>query len=834
MRKIFICLLLLISSNFLFAQNVQSPAEFLGYTLGTKFTPHYKIVAYFNAVAQAVPGMVKVEKYGETNEGRPLMVAYVASTENMQNLDAIRKNNLRIAGMAKDKMAPALQGSPAICWLSYNVHGNEPTSSEASMQTLYALVDPANTQTKEWLKNTVVIIDPCLNPDGRDRYVNWYNDVVGKNYNADPQAREHNEPWPRGRTNHYNFDLNRDWSWQTQKESKARIKLYNSWLPQVHVDFHEQGYNDPYFFPPAAEPFHEVITPWQREFQGLIGQNNAAHFDANNWLYFTRQEFDMFYPSYGDTYPTYNGAIGMTYEQGGIDAGLGVKTSTGDTLTLVQRVAHHYTASISTIETSSKYADRLVNEFKKFYDDDINGAGFLYKTYVLTSDDANTIQSIADLLTNNGIEYGVTAQTNFRGYNYFTGKDENYSAKKYQIAISSYQPKSRYAKVLFEPRSLLSDSATYDITAWSIPYAYGVDAYAVKDKLDLSTYNGPLQVQNIQSNYGLIIPYKSFDAAKLLSYLLVNKVQVRYAEKSFTYNNKVYDPGTLIVLKGNNISNWNAITNTACQQFSIQAEEVSSGFMQKGYDFGSDKTPFIHAPKVAMFTGSDVSSESAGEVWDFFDESLQYPISLINVSDWDYLKLTDYNVLILPDGDYPFKDDKSAMDKIKSFIRQGGKVISIESAVEQLASGNFGFSLKEPKDADNSDSAANYSLLKKYGQRERDYLKTSIPGAIYRLALDNSHPLAFGYPEFYFTLKQNTDLYSYMKNGWNVAALKKADYTSGFVGSTLKPELIDGTLIGATGYGSGNIIFFADDPLFRLFWQNGKLMFSNAIFLVGE
>lgn len=834
MRKIFICLFLLTGSHFLFAQNVQSPAEFLGYTLGTKFTPHYKIVAYFNAVAQAAPGMVKIEKYGETNEGRPLIVAYIASAENMQNLEAIRTNNLRIAGMAKDKMASVVQAAPAITWLSYNVHGNEPTSSEAAMQTLFALVDPSNTQTKTWLKNTVVIIDPCLNPDGRDRYVNWYNDVVGKNFNADPQAREHSEPWPRGRTNHYNFDLNRDWSWQTQKESKARMKLYNSWLPQVHVDFHEQSYNDPYFFPPAAEPFHEVITPAQREFQNLFGQNNAAHFDSNNWLYFTRQEFDMFYPSYGDTYPTYSGAIGMTYEQGGISAGLGVKTSSGDTLTLVQRVAHHYTASLSTIETSSKYAERLVNEFKKFYDDDINGAGFLYKTYVLTSDDANTIQSVAELLTNNGIEYGVTQQTNFRGYNYFTGKEESYAAKKYQLAVSSYQPKSRYAKVLFEPRSLLSDSATYDITAWSIPYTYGVDAYAVKDKLDLGPYTGPMAVQNIQSNYGLLIPYKSFDAAKLLSYLLVHKVQVRFAENSFTSNNKVYDPGTLIVLKGNNVSNWNDITNTACRLFSIQADEVSSGFMQKGYDFGSDKTPFIHAPKVAMLTGSDVSSESAGEVWDFFDESLQYPISLINVSDWDYLKLTDYDVLILPDGDYPFADDKNAMDKIKSFIREGGKVISMESAVEQLASGNFGFSLKEAKDTDSADSTTDYSLLKKYGHRERDYLKTSIPGAIYKLELDNSHPLAFGYPDFYFTLKQNTDLYNYMKDGWNVGALKKSNYTSGFVGSNLKPELIDGTLIGATEYGRGNIIFFADDPLFRLFWQNGKLMFSNAIFLVGE
>ena len=188
----------------------------------------------------------------------------------------------------------------------------------------------------------------------------------------------------------------------------------------------------------------------------------------------------------------------------------------------------------------------------------------------------------------------------------------------------------------------------------------------------------------------------------------------------------------------------------------------------------------------------------------------------------------------MPGGDYPFSDNKEAMDKIKSFIRQGGKVISIENAVQQLAQGNFGFSLKEGKEDTGTDSDADYSLLKKYGQRDRDYLKNSIPGAIYKLTLDNTHPLAFGYPDFYYTLKLNTGLYNYMKNGWNVGALKKSNYTSGFVGSILKPELQDGTLIGATNYGQGNIIFFADDPLFRLFWQNGKLMFSNAVFLVGE
>ncbi len=340
------------------AQALQTPEQFLGYKVGTHFTPHYKIVNYVRAVAQAKPDMVRIEKYGETNEGRELLLIYITTPENLKNLESIRQTNLAFSGLSNNKTAGSTTASPAIVWLSYNVHGNEASSSEASMLTLYSLVDPANTSTKEWLRNTVVIIDPCMNPDGRDRYVNWINSVMGKNYNPDPQSREHNEPWPGGRTNHYNFDLNRDWAWQTQKETRLRMAKYNEWLPQVHVDFHEQGYNQPYYFAPAAEPFHEVITPWQREFQNTIGRNNARYFDQNGWLFFTKERFDLLYPSYGDTYPLYNGAIGMTFEQGGIRAGLGVTTGAGDVLTLVDRVNHHYTTGLSTIEMASQHAGR--------------------------------------------------------------------------------------------------------------------------------------------------------------------------------------------------------------------------------------------------------------------------------------------------------------------------------------------------------------------------------------------------------------------------------------------------------------------------------------------
>ena len=234
MRKLLLSFLVVFTTVLSFAQ-LQSPEQFLGYPLGSHYTAHFKIVNYVYHVAQQVPDMVKVEKYGETNEGRPLLMVYIATRENLANLENIRKNNLRLANSSLDKMA-ATEDAPVIVWMSYNVHGNEPSSSEAAMLTLYDLANPSNTKTKEWLKNTVVIIDPCINPDGRDRYVNWVNQAVGKYPNPNPIAREHNEPWPGGRTNHYNFDLNRDWAWQTQIESQQRLAKYNQWLPQVHID----------------------------------------------------------------------------------------------------------------------------------------------------------------------------------------------------------------------------------------------------------------------------------------------------------------------------------------------------------------------------------------------------------------------------------------------------------------------------------------------------------------------------------------------------------------------------------------------------------------------
>lgn len=822
----------------LFAQ-LQSPDAFLGYPVGSRYSPHWKIAGYFNQVAANAPASVKLVNYGETGEGRPLLLAFVSSPENISNLESIRRNNLRLANLSRDKMAAVEDRAPAIVWLSYNVHGDETSSSEAAMMTLWALVDPSNTATKEWLKNTVVVIDPCINPDGRDRYVNWFNSVMGKNANPLSSAREHRQPWPGGRTNHYNFDLNRDWAWQTQTESQRRMNLYNQWLPQVHVDYHEQGIDENYYFAPAAEPFHDVITPWQREFQATIGKNHAKYFDAKGWLYFTKEYFDLFYPSYGDTWPVFNGAIGMTYEQaGGGNAGSAVATGSGDTLTLYDRALHHYTTSISTVEIASLNAARLIREFHKYFNDAVTAGVGEYKTFVLKYDTRSRekMESLRLLLDRNGIQYGAGSGA-ARGYNYNSGKEENFTIGEKDIVISSFQPKSALAKVLLEPKSRLTDSITYDITAWSIPYAYGLDAYACRDRINST---GPLPaaagITNPATSYGYVIPWNGLKTVKAIGQLLQKGILLRYTEQPFEVNGRKFDRGSILVLKTANKSFdanlWN-ITRAVADANGIELFPVSTGYVDKGYDFGSGKVHTLKAPKVLLMTGESVNAQAAGEIWHFFEQQIDYPITLVNAADFGRIRLEDADVIIMPDGNYRFLTDKTQADAFKAWINKGGRVVALEGAAAGLARAEFGIKIKKADDSGKIDDA--YDALKKFDERERDFIPGTIPGSIYKVELDNSHPLAYGYPGYYYTLKMDDNIFEFIhENGWNVGVIKKDNQVAGFVGARLKEKLKDGLLFGVQQLGGGSICYLADDVLFRSFWENGKLMLCNAVFLVGQ
>jgi len=829
-----ILFIFLFAASILQAQQLKSPDEFLGYPLGSKYTPHYKIVNYFNYVGSVAGSQMKVQRYGETNEGRPLLLAYIASPENFLKLEDIRKNNLRLAGLLNDQ--PADVNAPAIVWLSYNVHGNETSSSEVAMKMLYELLNPANEQSKEYLKHVVVIIDPCINPDGRDRYVNWQMQMVGKAANPDPNGREHFEPWPGGRSNHYNFDLNRDWAWQTQVETQQRIKMYNMWMPQVHSDYHEQGYNNPYYFAPAAEPYHEVITPFQRSFQVEIGKNNARYFDANGWLYFTKEVFDLFYPSYGDTYPIYNGSIGMTFEQAGLSrASTTVITNTGDTLTLKDRIAHHFTTSMSTIEVVSKNSGRVITAFKKFFDDaKTNGVGD-YKTFVVTDVTTNRIDALKKLLDDNGIQYTYSNGAALKGYNYFTQKEESFTTNN-SLVVSTYQSKGVLAKVLFEPKSKLADSATYDITAWALPYVYGLQSYAVKEKLaaESKVVTGAMPTVMPVNAYGYLIRYSSFEDAKLLAAILQAGIKVRFAERDFSISNKKFTRGTLIVLRKGNEDKL-AVLQQAVRNFNGAVTPIESGFMDTGFDFGSEKVHFIKKPNVAMITGKGAYSESAGEVWHLFDQQLNYPITLINADDIKNVNWKNIDVLIVTAGRYKFLSDKDASADLKDWVRQGGKIVAIDNAVSQMATGEWGIKMKKAEeDKDKKDEKPSYDDLKKFAESEHDGIRSYIAGAIYKIDLDVTHPLAFGLGENYYTLKQDDNVYEFFKEGWNVGVIKKDNYVAGFVGSKIKDKIKDAMLIGEQPMGGGDIIYLADNPIFRNFWESGKLLLSNAVFLAGQ
>lgn len=826
--KKYLFLFLLFVPAILFSQ-IKSPDDFLGYPIGSKFTPHFKIVNYFQQAAAALPQQVKLQQYGQTYEGRPLYLAFVSSAANISNLENIRKNNLQLAGIEN---GAANNSTTPIVWLSYNVHGNEASSSEAAMQTIYELLKP---EYAGWLANTVVIMDPCLNPDGRDRYVNWFNSVVGNVANANPNAREHDEPWPGGRINHYNFDLNRDWAWQTQIETQSRIKVYNQWMPQVHVDYHEQGYNEPYYFAPAAAPFHEVITGWQRDFQTTIGKNNARYFDRYGWLYFTKERFDLFYPSYGDTYPTYNGAIGMTYEQGGHSrGGLAVQTDEGDVLTLKDRLLHHTTTGLSTVEATSTNAAKVISEFKKYFDNAKAGVGSQYKSYLLTSNDKARITGIIKLLEANDIKYGIVNDAaKLQAYNYYSRKVEPVEKFELGIAINANQPKSLLAKVLLEPVGKLEDSATYDITAWSIPYAFGVNAYALNNYLPVEADVAVDRPLFQESAYGAVIPYNSIVSAVTLAKLLNSNIGVRINEKDIIYNGKKIRKGSLLILKRDNTANWKQAVKMI-NETNESITTLTGGFMDAGPDMGSPDILKLAAPRVACVTGDDVNPNAAGEIWHLFEQQVQYPVTMLNGNRLRANTLKQFDVLILPDGYYQFISDKKQSDDLKAWVRSGGRIVALESAVGQLAEAEWGVKIKKEDEDKKDDKKTDYAALRKYGNRERDDLVNSIPGAIYKVEMDDTHPLAFGIGNLFYTLKQSSTVLEFSKDAWNVGVVKKENKVSGFAGSTVSDKIKDGTIFAVQELGRGKVIYMTDNPVFRNFWENGKLLLLNAVFMVGN
>ncbi len=873
--------------------NIQSPTRFLGYEPGERFTRHHDILAYFRHVAEASP-RVHLKEYGESYRFRPLIAVFVSSEENLHGLDTIRVNNRRMAGLESGEINGR---TAAILWMSYGIHGNESSSPEAAMWTLYELA--TGSEIREWLENTVVVIDPVLNPDGRERYVQWFDQTQGRRPDPRLETREHTEPWPGARTNHYYFDLNRDWAWQTQIESQQRTALYNLWMPHVHADFHEMFTND-YYFPPAAEPFHTAITEWQREFQHKIGRNHAARFDRRHERYFTAEIFDLFYPGYGDTWPTYNGAIGMTYEQMGHGrAGTKMIDEHGDTLTLADRIRNHHEAGLSTVEVTAQNSERLQREFREYFRRAQEESTGRYSAFVISGDNhPDRIMALLDYLDRQEIRYaGAEEGRRFTGRLYATGGEQRHRTAAGDIVVPVRQPKGVLAHVLFDPDPsvVLADSNTYDITAWALPYAFGLEAWATADRIrmtadpvrtttsyqpvsgsgsrDGAVGSGDVQEEATGSevagrpekngmagkagavdhlaadqDYAWLLAWGDVRDAAFVAGLLGQDVRMSITERPFTMAGRTWPSGSVVITRRANRHLGDRLPRIIDNMAALhdrRVQAVSTGLADSGVDLGSPNVRPLQKPVVAVPSGDGIQSNQLGEIRHYFDYTLEYPLAVFDLGRFASFPLEDYTLLVLPDGRYTGWGEPE-WDRIMQWVGKGGRLIAYPGVLRTLSSREDvdltlrSFAVLSDSDHDPADGSKGIGDAReeaippdeiRFEDRRRESLNRQISGAVFRVELDDSHPLAWGLGPHYATLKRGTVLPDLLSDGWNVGRIAPEDALLGGWAGAPAQQLASGSLAAGTlSIGEGQIVILADNPLFRGFWRNGQLLFSNAVF----
>lgn len=817
--------LLLLLPALLFAQ--PTPTSFLGYELGSRFTFHHRVTAYLEAVA-AASDRVQVRQYGTTPEGRPLQIAVLSAPENLRRIRNLREAHLRSLGFQEGEAAG---DPPLVVWLGYNIHGDEAASTETALKMLHHLATSQDTTVTRWLREMVILLDPCSNPDGRERYVQEFTQWQSPHHISDPQSAEHQASYPWGRFNHYLFDLNRDWLWQVQPESQARGRLYTDWMPHVLVDFHEMGINASYFFPPSAEPIHPIVTDWQKTFQQHIGTNHARYFDEKGWRYYTDRVFDLFYPSYGDTWSSFQGAIGMTYEQAGSRAaGVAVKQRNGRLLTLEDRIAHHFTSGISTLETAYRDRESLKTQLRTYFAEARkNGSGH-HQTFVVRGDNpADKLRSLTTLLERQQITYGTPQDAGgaYSGFNYRSGNTERFQIRANDLIITTHQSQGRLVQVLFEPEPQRNDSLTYDLTAWALPYSIGLKAFALRESLaPTDTFPTPTtEYKTHDTPYAYLLEWKTASDARTLGRLLQAGWRVRAAEKPFIHSGRNWAAGTLVINKIEQNDERQAQFKEILEKLLREEEQevfaVQTGLSDTGSDLGDGYFIPLSKPKVGLLAGASIKETRTGEIWHFLERELNYPVHLLRTERLPKLKLRSYDVLIVPSG----KTLEHA-ETLRRFAQKGGTLIVIGKSLRHFAR------REENSEVLNEVSIAPPAV--RYGGSKRAQISTETAGSIVPVQLDTSHPLAFGYSKTYFSLKHESLLFEALpqKAAYRNVGTFAAAPRSGFMGSRMQAQLKGKLALGTKQLGKGKMIYFADAPTFRGFWQSGKLLLSNAIFMV--
>lgn len=851
-----------------YSDDIPTVDEVLGYPSGEHITWSADVRRYFEALREAAPERVELVPYATSWEGRELFYAVISAPENMARLSEIRANMHRLRDprhTTADEASGIIETTPAVTWLAYGVHGDEISSSDAAMATAYHLLaSNSDERVAQILGDSVVIIAPVQNPDGRDRFIQRFITARGLQPDPDPISAEHNEPWPRGRTNHYLFDLNRDWFIRTQPETRGHADAVLEWLPVAFVDLHEMGSDSTYFFAPEAEPYNPHLAPGQRSNLEDFGRNNARWFDRFGVDYFTREVFDAFYPGYGASWPAYFGSTAMTYEQASARGQL-VRQYHGEVLTFRETVRNHMITSLATAETVAGQREQLLRAFRDYQVTAVReGRTGEVRSYILPpQDDQPGVDRLASLLVQQGVEVGRAGAG-------FSACGRQYPGGS--VVIDLAQPARRLIRTLMDsqvsmPEDFLAEQerlqskrlpdVIYDVTAWSLPLMFNVraDACAQSVSVDTQAVDAapvPGKVEGGEASVAYVVPWGTAPAIRFLSAALQAGLAVNSADAAFVVADREFPGGSLIVPVLDNAYDVHERVAALAEETGARAVAMDTSWVTEGPSFGSGNVVRMSRPRIAMAWDEPTRAYSAGNARFVIERQFGYPVTAIRTADLADADLARYQVLVLPEtgeGDYLEILGESGRDRLRGWVERGGVLLTLGNATRLVADPSAdllaiqreyaALPATDGEEAEPDDSAVVPGTLldeASYADtiRPRESDPESLGGALLRARVDSDHWLGAGVAPELNVLARGSDIYTPIRLdlGVNVARFAGADelLASGYVWEANLEQLAYKPFVVAQPLGAGFVIAFTQDPTVRAYLDGLNTLFMNAIF----
>lgn len=824
--------------------------QLTSYDFGEHISSPETITQYLQALSQAAPGRTRLIKYAETWEGRPLHALIIANPERIRRLDEIKAGLHRIAdprNLSNAETERLVKELPVVVALIHGVHGNEISSGEAALAESYHLLAAQGDATVEAiLRDAIVLIDPMQNPDGRARFV--FQNLLGRaaQPDPDPATAEHDEPWPGGRSNHYLFDLNRDWFAQTQPESQGRVKLMLDWPAQVAVDLHEMGGDSTYYFPPSAEPGNPYLSKSQLDWYPIFGKANAARFDERGFAYFNREVFDAFYPGYGVSWPSAQGAIGMTFEMASA-RGLSYRRQDETILTYLDGAVRHFTNAISTAATAARNREKMLREFVAFRKTAGEGAT---KAYLLpTGQDPGQTLRLVRTLQQNGVlvqradePIKLDART-FPAGTFIVPLPQPAGALVRNLLDPQVAMNAEFVKQQEERRKKRLPDQIYDTTAWNLPLLHDVECIAMDKPITAKTSSAEPAATNAMlpdAIVGYLLPWNATTAATIVEAMNAG-LRVHYLRAPFTVAGRKYDKGTALIRKAGNSADYAAKLAAIATKHRAEVVTLDTAFVEAGTSLGSNQTVALKTPRVLLAWDAPTSSLSAGWARYVLERRYQQPVSVVRVGSLARVDLRRFDVMILPSGNYGTALSGDTLRKLKDWISAGGTLITLAEASRWAARESTGLldARTELRDGSpESDTPTKPDTARKPFEYEQAIqpvreMPELTPGAILRVQLDTEHWLASGTDGEIQVIVEGTRIFTPIKldRGRNIGIYVPKDrlLASGIVWNESANQLPNKAYLIHQPLGQGHIIAFAEDPNYRAYAEATQFLFMNAV-----